>query len=264
MYVLNLDSLFQPFGSSINFETSTFSGGELHIRLNLEQPLNSNLVNTLMITCRPKSFNDLGLIALATDAARRLGFNEISLFMPYFPGARQDRVVNLGEPLTAKVNADFLNQLNFKKILIVDPHSDVTSALLNNVKIINNHAFVGQCLSNHNTYTLVSPDAGSLKKANRLANYLGLSQIIEASKQRDTRTGKLKNFKVYAKDLNKHAKALKAINAGNLILIATHGIFRNGFTALKEYYSHIYCSNTYRDIKEQGVHQIKFEGSLLE
>ena len=57
----------------------------------------------------------------------------INLFLPYFPGARQDRVMVAGESLTVKVYANLINDLKLNKVTIFDPHSDVTPALLEKV-----------------------------------------------------------------------------------------------------------------------------------
>jgi len=66
----------------------------------------------------------------------------INLFIPYFPAARQDRVMIQGEPLSVKVYADIINNANVNKVTVYDAHSEVTSAVLNNCKVITNHKFI--------------------------------------------------------------------------------------------------------------------------
>jgi len=106
---LNLDNQFTPFSTqnSINFEDFIFSGGEPHIKIKSDL----SQIEEVTITTRIKSFNDFGLLLLAIDSVKRIGVNKINVFIPYFPGARQDRVMVSGEPLTVKVYADILNGL---------------------------------------------------------------------------------------------------------------------------------------------------------
>ena len=77
-----------------------------------------------LITHRIQSFNDFGLLLLAVDALKRMGIHKINVFTPYFPAARQDRVMIKGEPLSVKVYANILNALNLDGITIYDSHSE--------------------------------------------------------------------------------------------------------------------------------------------
>lgn len=57
----------------------------------------------------------------------------ICLVLPYVPNARQDRKVS-GRLFTLKAFAKFINSLNFHSVYVVDPHSDVTTALIDRVR----------------------------------------------------------------------------------------------------------------------------------
>jgi ribose-phosphate pyrophosphokinase len=275
MQFLHLDKKFTPYKASIDFDTFTFSGGEPHIKISTLLLENEKV----MITNRIKSFNDLGFVLLAADALKRMRVEHIELLIPYFPAARQDRLMIPGEPLSVKVMADLINSVGFKKVQIVDPHSEVTPALLNNVEVISNHDFVKRALeklgNNLNDITLVSPDGGAAKKIFKLSKYLGGIEVVEAGKVRDVKTGKLKDFRVFENDLTGKncividdicdgggtflglAKALRAKGAKKLVLIVTHGIFSKGADELKKYYDHIICSDAFSTLELEGVEQLK-------
>ena len=141
VFVLNLDEEFDPFALVedtfyLKFKKFEFKGGEPHFQITTE----IDKVGHLIISQRYNSVKDLFDIVLANDAARRMGFNNISLVLPYFPAARQDRVCNVGEPQTIKVFTDIINNCNFDKVIIYSPHSEVTPALLNNVEVFD-HVF---------------------------------------------------------------------------------------------------------------------------
>jgi len=141
MKYLHLDSAFTPFGKSIAFTSFVFNGGEPHIKISEE-----DIGDEVMITHRLNSFNDVGLLLVATDALRRMNVKLISVLIPYFPAARQDRVMVSGESLSVKVYADIINTQNYEKVFVFDPHSEVTAALLSNVEVIQNYEYVKQCL----------------------------------------------------------------------------------------------------------------------
>jgi ribose-phosphate pyrophosphokinase len=274
--MLNLSSGFTPLGDKnlIEFKSFQFAGGEPHIKI----AENFNPAEVVSITQRINSFNDLGLVCVAVDALKRMGCAQINLFIPYFPAARQDRVMVPGEPLSVKVYADIINALGLSKVIVFDPHSEVTPALLNNCTVISNHSFIQQVVSNiGNEVKLISPDGGALKKIYKVSEYLGGVEVVECSKSRDVKTGRLSGFKVYADDLEGAdclivddicdgggtfiglAEELKHKNAGRLYLAVSHGIFSKGFGELSQYFTKIFTTDSIRDIEQEGVVQIKLE-----
>ena len=273
MLTLNLDNSFKPFeNKEINFESFVFSGGEPHIKI-LDKVQKEDVV---YVTQRVNNFNDLGLVCMATDALRRMGVNDIRAFIPYFPGARQDRLMIPGEPLSVKVYATLINQLKLQELTIFDPHSDVAPALLNNCKVVPNYAFIEEVIRSINTsVVLVAPDGGALKKIYKLSAALGGLEVVECSKQRNVSTGKITGYKVYADDLSgktclvvdhicdggatfiRLAQELQNKNAKQLYLAVSHGIFSKGYAELIQYYNTIFTTNSIKDITETGIKQIK-------
>lgn len=277
-FILNLDPDFKPFhGQEIEFKSLTFSGGEPHIKILSQIEAGSEV----SITHRIRSFNDLGLICIATDALKRLDLIPETLFIPYFPAARQDRVMVPGEALSVKVYAEIINKLSFKRVFVFDPHSEVTPAVLNHCEAISNHSFVSEVVKQiGENVVLVSPDGGALKKIYKVSEALGGFQVVECSKSRDVKTGKLSGFKVYEDDLQGQdclivddicdgggtfiglAQELKNKNAGRLFLCVSHGIFSKGFENLK-CFEQIFTTDSFKNIESEGVIQIKLVDGLL-
>ncbi|QES90703.1 ribose-phosphate diphosphokinase [Rhizosphaericola mali] len=275
--IINLDQNFKPIdGDEIQFESFTFSAGEPHIKIK------SDIVGPVIITHRLNSFNDLGLLCIAVDALKRMHAELEELIIPYFPSARQDRVMIKGEPLSVKVYADIINQLGFKTVRILDAHSEVTPALLNNCTAVTNHLFIQSVVGKIGTdLKLISPDGGALKKIYKVSEFLGGIEVVECSKSRDVKTGKLAGFKVYTDDLNNQdclivddicdgggtfiglAEVLKKKNAGKLYLAVTHGIFSKGFDNLDSCFEHIFTTNSFKDLTHENLTQIKLNDRLL-
>ncbi len=277
---LNLDPQFSPLGTqdSIDFQSFTFYGGEPHIKISSDL----SQVKQVNVTHRINSFNDMGLVLIAVDALKRSGVKSINLVIPYFPAARQDRVMVAGEPLSVKVYADLVNAMNLEQVTIFDAHSEVAIALLNNCKAVSNHEFMKQVIASIGEVKLISPDGGALKKIYKVAAFLGGMEVVECSKSRDVKTGNLSGFKVYADDLGGAdciivddicdaggtfmglATELKKKNAGKLYLAVSHGIFSKGLDNLTQYFDTIFTTDSIRTMEPHPqLTQIKLENNLL-
>lgn len=273
--ILNLDPKFAPFQNQeeIKFQSFTFSGGEPHIKIAPDFDANEKVT----ITHRLNSFNDLGLLCVTVDALRRMDVKIIDLFIPYFPAARQDRVMIPGEPLSVKVYADIINAMQLNKVFVFDAHSEVTPALLNNSTVIPNYTFIKEVLNRiGGNVKLISPDGGALKKIYKVSEFLGGVEVVECSKSRDVKTGKLSGFKVYNDDLQGMdclivddicdgggtfvglAEELKKKNAGKLYLAVSHGIFNKGFEVLN-CFDGIFTTNSFKDFEGESVQVIGLE-----
>lgn len=220
-----------------------FGGGETYTRLT------ENVPPSVIIDLNFAQDGDLIELAMWVDALRRAGCMSISLRIPYFPGARQDRVCNPGEPLSVKIYANLINSMNFDSVTILDPHSEVTGAVLDRVRIVDNHHFVFDAIHKINekhlceTFTFISPDAGSNKKIFNVAKkYKGIYPVIRADKLRNLATGEIIDIQVFAteEDLKGRtaiiiddicakggtfcglAKKLKELGAAHVYLIVTH------------------------------------------
>ncbi|MCF2873479.1 MULTISPECIES: ribose-phosphate diphosphokinase [unclassified Tenacibaculum] len=277
--ILNLDKHFSPYGTTntIEYNYFTFSGGEPHIKIITDL----KGISEVTITHRIQSFNDLGILLLATNALKNMDVKKIKVLLPYFPAARQDRLMQTGEPLSVKVYADIINAQNYESVTIFDPHSEVTPAVLNNCKVIDNHSFIRQITQQlPDDLLLISPDGGALKKIYKVAAHLQKYEVIEGSKSRNVRTGELTGFKVYAEDLKGKdclivddicdgggtflglAQELKAKNAGNLYLAVSHGIFSRGFEDLEKVFTKIYTTDSFKTIAHKNCEQIELKEIL--
>ena len=271
--ILNLDPNFKPFTAEkeIIFQNFTFSGGEPHIKINPDFDVNQ----AITITHRLNSFNDLGMLCVTVDALRRMDVKNINLFIPYFPAARQDRVMIKGEALSVKVYADIINSMQLNKVFVFDAHSEVTPALVNNCEVISNHTFIAAVIKAiGNDVKLISPDGGALKKIYKVSEFLGGVEVVECSKSRDVKTGRLSGFKVYNDDLQGAdclivddicdgggtfvglAEELKNKNAGKLYLAVSHGIFNKGFAVL-DCFEKIFTTNSFKDFEGESVEVIQ-------
>lgn len=271
MVALNLSPNFQPVAAtSLAFDSFIFNGGEPHIKLHL--PTDIDRAEPVLITQRVANSAHFMLVLLATDALRRAGFARLQLLLPYFPAARQDRQMVPGEPLSVRVYADLINAQHYDCVTILDPHSDVTPAVVNNVQTVDNKDFIDSVLADFNRETtcLVAPDAGAMKKIHKLAVALGGLPVVTGEKTRDVRTGALTGFTVFADDLsNRHclivddicdgggtfiglAAELRKLNPASVSLAVTHGIFSKGIAALTNVLDHVYTTDSFSTLPNEA------------
>lgn len=86
--------------------------------------------------------NDAELFSLICLRKHYADCKNVTLYMPYCPHARMDRVKGTTDVFTLKSFADVINSLDFTKVVIYDAHSNVTPALIDRVENRPNTMFV--------------------------------------------------------------------------------------------------------------------------
>lgn len=243
-------------GQLVDVEFHSFSGGERNVKIKgLQESVSDYDYESYLVVANltsPEDVMDLLLLKDAIDRHPNSSLNNCrnALVIPYFPYARQDRPMVIGEALGAKVMAKIINDLEFQRVVISDVHSSVTSALLDRPFEISQAKIVEQYFKQAKIdlgeYVLCSPDAGALKKIYELAENIGGADIVVGQKHRDTRTGKITGTSFSGLDVNGRkvlmvddicdggatfthlGKALKDAGASQVDLFVTHGIFSKG------------------------------------
>lgn len=276
---MNTLNLISPERSTISYKTMAFPDGQPHIKIDIKslEPLDKK--ERLVIRCRLSNSNDLLMVLFIKNTLDYLEFEQVELDISYLTAARMDRIMLDGEPFSLKVIAGIINQGNFKKVRIFDPHSDTSTALIDRSYTITNHHFVQDAINDYlrknvtSSYCLVSPDAGALKKIHKLAQFLQIENLVECMKERDVKTGALVDFKTTQEDLQNQtcfivddicdgggtfvgtAKMLKEKGAGKIILIVSHGIFSKGTSIA--YVDDIYATDSFK--QTDGIHCFSIE-----
>jgi len=282
MIKLNLVDLEK---SDIKYKISKFPDGQQTIDLTDWTDLNRH-TDPVKITTRLNSFKDVELLICAVQAVRNIKADcQIALYAPYFLGSRSDRkFVDGGVNYLKQVICPIINSLNFFTVIVLDPHSDVLEACLNNYEKVNNHLIVKYALTDidnkndaQSRICLVSPDAGAYKKIFDVAKKFGINRIITANKVRDMKTGNILRTEIPVLDQHEDLKYViiddicdggrtfvelaKAIKEGRpsakIYLVVTHGIFSAGYAQLGEYFERIYTTNSYKEIGETEYHGLE-------
>lgn len=170
-------------------EVFQFPGGEWHANVpDWQFPV-------AHIEAHLRTWDDVGKLLVVANALDTQGV-EISLFVPYFPGMRQDRNPYGLTPLTVSMMADVLALVS-DTITIVDPHSDAGLRYLamsfERVRVIDLKEIVAGEFKQP-THVII-PDEGAVTRSTLVANVYGVP-TIQAKKVREFKTGKLLNFTV--------------------------------------------------------------------
>lgn len=269
--ILNLTNPIPRAGIELEYKVSSFPDGQQSIELTKLSQLHDEIVE---IRSRLNSFKDLELIICANQALRNLGCKDVQLFIPYLLGGRSDRKFSIGGINYLKqVICPIINAQEFTHVTVMDPHSDVIEACLNNFNKMDNFPLVDDALSyivgeNEDfKIALISPDAGAVKKTYDVAKHFGIQNVTTATKIREVTTGTILRTELPTIDLTdvEHiiiiddicdggrtfielAKEIKKQTDKPIYLIVTHGIFSAGFVELRKYFNGIYTTNSVSDI----------------
>lgn len=242
-------------GLPISYAQSVFPGGEVHVQLE-DFPAQSVGISALL-----QNSEDVITLLLLKDALDRQLHYGATLYLSYMPYARQDRVCNPGEAFSLKVMCNLINSCDFDEVVVEDPHSDVTLALLNNATAVEQHDCIDIDVSEYDF--IVSPDGGALKKIYKVAQDFGGVAVVEATKVRDPATTDITGTKVFVDDQRLSAakllviddicdggrtfvelgKVLDTFAPSQVDLHVTHGIFSKGKSELYDWYDNIYATN---------------------
>lgn len=229
-----------------------FPCGETHVRI-LPRHYNSEC-----IIFEYENDSEIIELLLVCDALKRIGATIDAIGIPYVPFSRQDRIAVAGESLSLKVFCNLINSIGADTVEISDPHSDVTTALINNCRVREQHDLLAPYFKGKDGFNLICPDGGALKKIYKLADKVSCAGVIECSKIRNVKTGEISGVQVHAKHLERRdcyivddicdggrtfieiAKVLKTLNAGKIVLMVTHGFFTKGLEVFDGLIDEIY------------------------
>lgn len=163
-----------------------FSDGE--IALSINESARGNDVFIIQPTCAPANDNLMELLIML-DAFRRASASRITVVMPYYGYARQDKKIKPREPITARLVADLITQAGAMRVVAVDLHAEQIQGFFD---IPVDHLYAGPILGEYlleqgygedPDTIVVSPDVGGVMRARSLAEMLTCSLAIIAKRR---------------------------------------------------------------------------------
>ncbi len=184
---------------------------------------------------------------IMVDALKRASAKRITVVAPFYGYARQDKKHRGREPITARLMADLYKAAGADRLMVVDLHTSQIQGFFDGPV---DHLFALPMLANYvgskvdrTRLTIVSPDSGRVRVAERWSELLGGCPIAFIHKTRDPRvpnesvTGKvvgevegqtcvvIDDMIDTAGTITKAVDALFAAGAKEVIVAATHAVF---------------------------------------
>lgn len=176
---------------------------------------------TVVIKMKYESSKDLeNLLYITRHIRDKFPEQEIVLKMPYIPNARMDRVYSKDQVFTLKYFADFINWLNFDSVEVYDPHSNVSEALFNHIKVtMPSREMIDHICSKNGVSVLYFPDAGAQKRYKYLLGkgapgVLSHIECVCGEKIRNFSTGAIEGLEIKGDDA-----VMGKIMGGNVLMI---------------------------------------------
>lgn len=163
-----------------------FPDGESFCRV--EEDVRGKDVFIVQPTCRPVNDSLMELLVII-DSMRRASAARITAVIPYFGYARQDRKDEGRVPISARLCANLLECAGANRVVAIDLHSAQIQGFFD---IPLDHLSASPILDQHilglgyapDEVVVVSPDAGSIKRATKHVTSLGGSLAIIDKRRR--------------------------------------------------------------------------------
>jgi ribose-phosphate pyrophosphokinase len=164
------DYLGVPLGGR---EISRFANGEIYVKFT--ESIRG--ADVFVIQSFSANLND-GIMELLImiDALKRASAGRITAVLPYYCYARQEKKSVPREPITARMFADILSTVGATRVITMDLHAPAIQGFFNiPVDHMTALPMLAQYIreKNLNDGVIIAPDAGSVKKAEKLATRLG-------------------------------------------------------------------------------------------
>jgi len=152
-----------------------FSDGE--IRAKIDESVRGDDVFIVQPGSKPVNDNFMELLIMI-DAFKRASARRVTVVMPYYCYARQDKKVKPREPIAAKLIANLLATAGANRLLTVDLHA---GQIVGFFDLPVDHLYAGPIIAEYfvdlfpdrSNLVVVSPDVGGVPRARSMAEFLG-------------------------------------------------------------------------------------------
>ena len=223
-------------------EATRFSDGEICV--NIKETVRGCDVFVVQSTSTPVNDNLMELLVMI-DAFKRASCNKLTVVMPYFGYARQDRKARARDPITAKLVANLLEKAGADRVLTMDLHStqlqgffDIPVDNLLGMPVLAKY-FLKNGFKNDDL-VIVSPDVGSVTRSRSMAAKFNAPLAIIDKRRPKANVMEVMNIIGDVKDkvclmlddmidtagtITQGAKALSDAGAREVYACCSHGVF---------------------------------------
>lgn len=134
---------------------------------------------------------------IMVDALKRASARHITVVVPYYGYARQDRKTRGREPITSKLVADLMSKAGVTRVVTMDLHAGQIQGFFD---VPVDHLMSASLLANYvqskhlDDLTIVSPDLGGVTRARELADRVGAPIAIIEKRRPEPGVAKVMNI----------------------------------------------------------------------
>lgn len=216
-----------------------FSDGTLDIKIDAEifRPGEKNTIKWYF-----DNNEELIVVFFITRNLQNKGMDDIDLYMPYIPNARKDRAQRQKDVFSLKYFSELINSLNFRNVYVLDPHSIVSEALLNNIRVITPDENIRKVLEKlDGDLMMYYPDEGAVKRySDKIAK-----DFVYGMKERDKETRVINSLKIEGDVEDIKGKDILMVDdicgSGKTLCVSAKELLELGANRIYVYVSH--CEN---------------------
>ncbi len=237
-------------------KVGTFSDGEIQVEI--EESVRGMDTFLIQSTCPPVNENLMELLIML-DALKRASAARITVVIPYYGYARQDRKAAPRAPISAKLVADLMEVAGASRILAMDLHVGQIQGFFD-IPVDHLYALPVQLEYFRNVageIVVVSPDAGGVERAREFAKRFKNASIAIIDKRRE-KANVSKVMHIVGAVKGKVAILLDdMIDTGGTIVQAADALIRDGAALVYGCCSHAVLSgNAIERLKGSQLHEL--------
>lgn len=222
-------------------ELNHFTDGTLLMKESVERDFSRPRAATVTWTFE----DDTETVALMflTRHLQEHGVTDVHLVMPYIPNARQDRVKTDSDVFTLKYFAEFINNLHFTSVTVLDPHSASAECLIDRIVIKTARKNINEVINRIGAEDLILffPDEGAMKRYSAMAD----KPFVYGMKKRNWETREISEMHLLGAAELLPGRAVLMVDdicsSGGTLLRAAKLLKENGAGDIYLYVSH--CEN---------------------
>ena len=262
--------------NGIEIVRKTFPDGSLCL-LDLNNSLLNPNKNYEIVWLYEGDYEIFMLICIVKHLRSKMYNNaSFNLTMPYVVNSRLDRTHSDNEVFTLKYFAEIINDLKFNKVLIVDPHSIVSEALIDNVCVLRPHNIIDDAINKMRSLNefkrelvIYFPDDGAYKRYKDMPCFKNFN-CIYGKKERDWETGKILGIEIYDKNGSKLTNELEncdilmvddIISYGGTLAYSADKLKEMGAAHISAYATHV--ENSVLD-EEKGTLLKRYKDKIID
>jgi ribose-phosphate pyrophosphokinase len=197
-------------------------------------------------------------LCLMGDAIRRSAPKTMIAVIPYLGYSRQDKQHRVGEPVSARVIAKFLEVSKFKEVITLDLHNEAIVGFFQ-VPVTHLSALsllAGEVKKLHlSDMVVVAPDVGGVKRARNLAYILDVAMAVMEKKRFLDRHDTSEAFQIIGEVAGKSVVIIDdVVSSGGTIINGAQSLKSAGATSVTVLVTHAVCAgNAFENLSKAPI-----------